>query len=535
MHETLNNAGYVYGRHSSQKQDDGDSERRQTEELATNAAKKHKILIKKIFYDSAKSGFHGDNLKPDSQLNQMLSILRRGDTVLVEDTDRLTRKGNYILLPLLHKITEEIGAKVILTRTDHIITADNFQDLHPTLNGYLDNVESKRKKGRNREVWLGTLELIRQGKTPPLGLLPFWLSNVEIDKVNYYKEDPALIAIVERIFNLYLAGNGCVTIARILNREGGPMPRRSRKWYGSTVKSVLTSKAVLGLCDLVEPPVKLYRQIIKDDAWLNAQKLLALKAGIVRPRIRRVGVLSGLLKCSVCGNNMVIRTCGKRIDKDIKIERPNYESRWKLRYYYRCGEDILGKRCNSIGIRKDLLMGSLRTVLSWGPELVEFVNMKNDVSMDRLNSLNASLAENKKKISHLVSIIENAEADTNALVKRLHALEIESEHLQTDIILENAHIASHKPASIAIADYQTRLVDKWNDPKCQADLRNCLHSMIDKIVVYREDKRYEMFLKNANEPIDVKLDNDGFTIPNPPIKRHDENGGLVLAKFPYTT
>lgn len=152
--------------------------------------------------------------------------------------------------------------------------------------------------------------------------------------------------------------------------------------------------------------------------------------------------------------------------------------------------------------------------------MTEIVNSNERPSCERLNTLTASLAEHKRKISNLVGIIENSDTDTQALVKRLHTLEVEAETLQTDIILEKAEIESHVPLSQTLADYKKRFIEKWDDPKSAAALRKCLHSMIEKIVVHREEQFYEIYFKETSNPVKVTLTATTFQIEKLPAVKY---------------
>ena len=78
--------------------------------------------------------------------------------------------------------------------------------------------------------------------------------------------------------------------------------------------------------------------------------------------------------------------------------------------------------------------------------------------------------------------------------------------LQRDIDVEEAVIRSATPTIAILSDYNdNKLNEKWNDNTARLSIREVIRSIVDKIIVHKADKHYEVFFKNGHEPISVEL------------------------------
>src|ERR1044071_10345087 len=78
---------YSYERWSSAKQDDGDSERRQLAMAESWCQRKGLKLSQQRLVDRGVSAYRGGNQK--AELGKLFETIKAGDTLLVEDPDRL--------------------------------------------------------------------------------------------------------------------------------------------------------------------------------------------------------------------------------------------------------------------------------------------------------------------------------------------------------------------------------------------------------------------------------------------------------------
>jgi len=149
--------------------------------------------------------------------------------------------------------------------------------------------------------------------------------------------------IVRRVFDLAAHGMGFTKIADTLNREGIPAPydgvvskKRGRGWSQSTIRAMLLNERYTGKFTwnkrrFVRSPGRRHRRailrppaewkvvqhpelaIVPSDLWATVQGRFRSPAGGPRGRgrplgasMRRVHLLSGILRCGVCGAGMGI-------------------------------------------------------------------------------------------------------------------------------------------------------------------------------------------------------------------------------------
>jgi DNA invertase Pin-like site-specific DNA recombinase len=124
--DNKSNSGRVfsYFRWSTAQQEWGDSERRQNKMAEEWCAREGLHLSDQRFVDSGLSAFHGKNQRGD--LGRLLATVQRGDTLLVEDCDRLSRQDWFSSLSFLQSILGK-GVTVVTLRNGNIITEETFR------------------------------------------------------------------------------------------------------------------------------------------------------------------------------------------------------------------------------------------------------------------------------------------------------------------------------------------------------------------------------------------------------------------------
>lgn len=155
-----------------------------------------------------------------------------------------------------------------------------------------------------------------------------------------------------------------------------------------------------------------HKGLIDPTTWLRVQRILEKNKD---KKIKRLGtgnkntsLLSGLLKCSECGSNMII----KQGHKSKKEENKRYD-------YYVCSnkDNSRGKKCSAKNIRVDRLDKIVIEKLSlYNKDVLNnyLKNMLNATDKDNDNSL-------KKKTDSLKKEISELETSINNLLKQLSA------------------------------------------------------------------------------------------------------------------
>lgn len=258
-------------------------------------------------------------------LNALRAGAKRGDfrLVVIYDPDRFARNLSHQLL-----VTEEIeraGVRLEFVNFEWEHTAEG--KLFYSLRGAV--AEYEREKIRLRTM-TGRLEKAREGKLPypvaPLGYVYSpKTSQVEIDETEAW--------IVRRIFRDYLKGVGVNGIAWALTREGIPTRRGAPAWSQRVIHQTLNNTCYSGVYyanrkDMSgrhlnrfkrkgeKAPVRLrdpsewipvrVPPIVTPDEWAAVQERMAARRehwGRTRSRY----LLSGLVRCGICGETMTGR------------------------------------------------------------------------------------------------------------------------------------------------------------------------------------------------------------------------------------
>jgi DNA invertase Pin-like site-specific DNA recombinase len=225
-----NSRAYVYIRFSTKKQKEGDSIRRQTEGLEHFKRAYPDVEIKETFSDEGVSAFNGKNLKEGEllKIDNMIEngVIRKGDYIIVESIDRLTRTQILDSITLVAGWMRK-GVRLYTTSDRWIYDYEN-EDLRQRYAGinYFITVaqraheESVMKQLRSRENWKNKreniMENLKQGK-PHTRSLPLWINFNEVTKKFEIVDDIA--SDIRTIFK-YLELYGMHIAIQKLNTNG---------------------------------------------------------------------------------------------------------------------------------------------------------------------------------------------------------------------------------------------------------------------------------------------------------------------------
>jgi DNA invertase Pin-like site-specific DNA recombinase len=311
---------YSYVRFSSDKQEEGDSLRRQTE-LAEKWAASHPELgalelDTSTYRDLGVSAFRGDNAET-GRLAEFRDAIRTGlvetgSYLIVESLDRLSRTTAWDAMTILREIVKS-GVIVVTLLDGQIYTKDNIDDPMKLIMGLLiyirANEESKMKSNRGSANWKRKRQDAVNGKVMSK-LVVSWLE-VTGDKDNRQFsiiEDKA--ATVRMIVDLFLSGKGCQAIATKLNTDNVPMLRNGKRWEPRSIHSILSNPALCGRYQMgekavqaIEPPIDNYYPALISVDTFNEISLM-LNTGNVKQRDPIANPVAGICFCSVCGSKL---------------------------------------------------------------------------------------------------------------------------------------------------------------------------------------------------------------------------------------
>jgi site-specific DNA recombinase len=308
------------------------------------------------YQDAALSGF-GVEHRPEYQ--RLLATLSTRplpfDLILVEDLSRITRDMSE-LMRLYHQLrlagVELVGVK------DGMRSGTQGAKVHFAVRGlvnelYLDDLREKTHRGLAGRVARGlsaggrifgyrTVRVETEGVRPGKHTAPA-----------RYEIEPREAAVLRRIFREYADGRSMKTIAHALNAEGVPFPAKDTKrrparrgWALSTIHVILRNEKYRGIWvwnktrflkdpatgkrrPMLRPPQEWVRheypelQIVEPNLWAAVQARLTVLGerfgsghgqqprGAIRAAYSPY-LLSGLLRCGLCGARMTAQTATRR-------------------------------------------------------------------------------------------------------------------------------------------------------------------------------------------------------------------------------
>jgi DNA invertase Pin-like site-specific DNA recombinase len=312
---------YSYIRFSSDKQQWGDSERRQEQKSKDWCAQRN-IELANIYADRGISGWKGKNRK-EGAFSELLKVLKAGDYILIEDNDRFSREDALTAMQALKDICLQ-GITVVFLRTGIEVNKTNFNDpaiLIPNfLQAYLGNQENEKKSEGISKAW-ATKKKAAANHVVLGNCAPAWL---DVDKEKNSIKPNKRAETVNAFFESFAAGKGIRTIVKELNGEkvsafGKGAQDKGNGWSSTHLRRILMSRSVIGeyqphiyvskIKRIPEgPPIPdYYPRIVSNELFYKCQEILARNKGAGGAKTNGTNLFTGLCKCAHCGGSMIVK------------------------------------------------------------------------------------------------------------------------------------------------------------------------------------------------------------------------------------
>lgn len=425
---------FIYTRVSTAIQVDGYSLEAQKTELEKEA----EHLGWRITAAYSDEGKSGKSIAGRPQFQQMMQDIRdpdkRPDYIMVFKLSRFGRNTADILNSLKEMKRYKVNLYCMKERID---SGDAFGEMMISLLGSIAQIE---RDNIRTQTMAGRVQKARDGKWNG-GPAPY---GYKVDKSGgpgnaKLVVRPEEAEVVKKIFSLYLEDHGTGAIAKMLNEAGyrkdisGKYNRRYALFSQANVKSILDNEVYMGYVrygrtktEQVEGEDKWHRvkqndgylvvkgthePLVDEDTWYKCHAKRKLNA-FRREKTHSLGhehILSGILKCPVCGAPMY----GNVNRKKKKDGSGYYTDEW----YYVCKHRkmIDGQPCRfGRYIRQDVINREVEEVIHSSVKNTKFMQRL----MKRIGG-DGDTSEMKKEVVRLEKLLKSAEVAQDKLTERI--------------------------------------------------------------------------------------------------------------------
>ncbi|MBZ0271366.1 recombinase family protein [bacterium] len=487
----------------------------------------HHLKIHDHYSDAGLSGSNTEN-RPAFKRMMADAVAKKFDAVVVTKIDRISRNLRDLLRLLDTLEDHDVAFISISQRFD---TSNPMGRLTLNVLGSFSQFEREMIAERVREHMLVRA---KEGKWNG-GVIPFGYREQEGKLL--IQDDEA--KLVRKMFDLYLEHRSIRFITNYLNASG-TKPRYAKYWSATSVSRTLGNPAYYGASTynkrkgtsttstprpekdwiVVEGALP---AIVDKDTWTKVHEILTNKIGLHHRNKRSTYLLSGLIKCGLCGGSMA------------GYNHPKKGVGGGAWSYYRCSwrQQKGASVCSGLTFdRRRTEQKIVEALAHWAtdPEPVvkqalklisnkEFIRLHLD---DQSRSLHRQLAEVEKALKRVMDAYqdglldqEEAAARARPLKSEKQILESEIERLQKEAGIDGDHThVDLEKLKLAFANFGSVF-----DGLHIGEQKEALASVVDKIVAMQEGR------------LDVHLDfnvlREAFGL-NGLLPAFPKNGDLVI-------
>ena len=470
----------LYARVSSDRQDVDLSVSAQLRALK-DYARANGYSIAREYIDEAESGRVADRPQFREMIEEGSKPKAPFDVILVWKFSRFTRKREHAVA--FKSMLRRKGIRVVSITEQAEDTATGR-----LLEGIIESVDEFYSENLAQEVVRGMREAASRGfflgSKAPFGYKRVKISDGAKERPTL-EVDPATAPIVKEIFESSLSGYGLKEICRTLNDRG--ITNRGKRWYKGGLHYLLTNEAYTGTAvwgrttkvEKAQDPVRVegaWPALVSRELFDAVQEAMRDRAPKVR-RPARVGsrfLLSGLLKCGVCGRPYS--------GQGAKSGQYGYYICGTL---FREGAGTCSARYLNAPKVEEFVVQKIRERILTEETIVELVTLVAE-EIDamagelagRLEVIDADLGDVRKRLERLYEALETSELTLEVLSSRIFSLRHREEQLEAaredaETQLEQRRVELPNTEEIAeyVADFRDFLKD-GTFPERKALIRN---------------------------------------------------------------
>ena len=470
----------LYARVSSERQDVDLSVSAQLRALK-DYAKANGYLVAREYVDEAESGRVADRPQFREMIEQGSQPKAPFEVILVWKFSRFTRKREHA-----------VAFKSMLRRKGiRVVSITEHADDSPTgklMEAIIESVDEFYSENLAQDVVRGMRESASRGfflaSNAPFGYKRIKVSDGVKERPTL-EVDPTTAPVVKEIFESSLRGNGLKEICKALNGRG--ITNRGKRWNKGGLHYLLTNEAYTGTAvwgrtskgEKTQDPVRVegaWPALVSRELFDDVQQAMRDRAPKVQ-RPARVGskfLLSGLLKCGVCGRpysgqgaksgQFAYYICGTLFREGAGTCSARYLNAPRLEAF------VVEK------IRERIL--NEETIVALVAMVAEEINAMGGELAGRLEVIEAELGDVRKRLERLYEALETSELTLEVLSPRIFSLRHREEQLEAarddaETQLEQRRVALPNTEEIAeyVADFRDFLKD-GTFPERKALIRN---------------------------------------------------------------
>ena len=512
----------LYARVSSDRQDVDLSVSAQLRALR-DYAKANGYVVARQYVDEAESGRVADRPQFREMIEEGSKPNAPFEVILVWKFSRFTRKREHA-----------VAFKSMLRRKGiRVVSITEHADDSPTgklMEAIIESVDEFYSENLAQEVVRGMREAASRGfflsSNAPFGYRKIKVSDGAKDRPTL-EVDPATGSVVREIFERSLRGNGLKEICKELNDRG--VTNRGKRWNKGGIHYLLTNEAYTGTAvwgrtsrgEKAADPVRIegaWPALVSRELFDEVQQAMKDRA----PRVQRPGrvgskfLLSGLLKCGVCGRSysgqgaksgqFAYYICGTLYREGAGTCSARYLNAPRLETF------VVEK------IRERIL--NEETIVALVATVAEEIDALAGELAGRLEVIEAELSDVRKRLERLYEAVETSELTLEVLSPRILSLRHREEQLEAarddaERQLERRRVALPNTEEIVeyVADFREFLKD-GSFPERKALIRNFVEGI--KVVGDEATLEYTVPMPSdgARSESDSVLD---FVKPGPPL------------------
>ena len=470
----------LYARVSSDKQDVDLSVSAQLRALK-EYARANGYSVAREYVDEAESGRVADRPQFREMIEEGSQPKSPFEVILVWKFSRFTRKREHA-----------VAFKSMLRRKGiRVVSITEHADDSPTgklMEAIIESVDEFYSENLAEDVVRGMREAASRGfflgSKAPFGYIRVKVSDGVKERPTL-EVDPAAAPVVKELFQSSLRGNGLMEICKTLNDRG--VTNRGKRWYKGGLHYLLTNEAYTGTAvwgrtskgQKAQEPVRVegaWPALISRELFDAVQEAMRERAPKVR-RPARVGsrfLLSGLLKCGVCGRpyraqgaksgQFAYYICGTLFTEGAGTCTARYLNAPRL-------EDFVVEKIRERILTEETIVALVQLVAE------EIDAMAGELS-GRLEVVEAELGDVRKRLEKLYEAIETSELTLEVLSPRIFSLRHREEQLEAAREAAKTQLEQRRvelPTTEEIKEYVAGFRDFLKEgtiPECKALIRN---------------------------------------------------------------